>query len=229
MKKTGILLLCVLFVAALLAAAAFFPKLTADYRQPVAADGPTEAPQANEAVEIAEITEKTEMAEEAVKTEEAEEVEKAETPQPTAAPAENRPMPFDMIVYDAASNAKKLSSFTGKPAVVNLWATWCGYCVQEMPHFNALYEEYGDRVHFLMVDLTDGKNETKARAQSFVAAKGFTFPVYYDLSGEAAKAYGSQGIPVTLLIRADGSLLQKHLGLMDEATLRSYLQTLLSE
>ena len=56
-------------------------------------------------------------------------------------------------VYDAAGEPVTLESLRGKPVILNFWATWCGYCVMEMPDFQAAYEEFGDQIHFMMVNV----------------------------------------------------------------------------
>ena len=76
----------------------------------------------------------------------------------------------DFTVYDLEGNPHKLSDFRGKPVILNFWATWCGYCKMEMPDFNEKYQEYGEDVHFLMVNVTDGNQETMETASAFVAA-----------------------------------------------------------
>lgn len=132
----------------------------------------------------------------------------------------------DFTVYDAEGNAVKLSDFTGKPSVVNFWATWCGHCVNEMPGFNAVYEDYKDSVNFLMLDQPDGTYETQEIALAYVEEQGYTFPVYFDTDYDAAETYSVSGIPTTLLVDKDGMLYRKVSGEMKEATLRQYLDAL---
>lgn len=132
----------------------------------------------------------------------------------------------DFTVYDANGNAVQLRDMAGKPTVINFWATWCGYCVQEMPHFDKLYAEYGETVNFMMVDLTDGERETEKVAQAYIRQQGYTFPLYFDKEMSAADAYRISSIPVTLFIDKEGKLAKKHLGAMDEETLRAYLEQL---
>ena len=95
-------------------------------------------------------------------------------------------LPPDFTVMDASGKEVKLSDFRGKPTVVNFWASWCGPCKSEMPDFDAVYQEMGDEIHFLMVNMTDGGQETLAGAQKFIADSGYTFPVYYDTQYSAA-------------------------------------------
>ena len=110
----------------------------------------------------------------------------------------------DFTVYDVQGNAVKLSDYFGKPIVLNFWASWCGPCKMEMPDFNEKYLELGQNVQFLMINLTDGTSETVETASSFIAAQGYSFPVLYDTTGEAANTYGIYSIPTTIFIDAQG-------------------------
>ena len=57
----------------------------------------------------------------------------------------------DFVVTDTDGNAVTLSQFFGKPIVLNFWATWCMPCVYELPDFEEVFREYGDRVVFMMI------------------------------------------------------------------------------
>lgn len=132
-------------------------------------------------------------------------------------------------VYDADGNAVTLESLRGKPVVLNFWATWCGYCVMEMPDFQEAYEGFGDRIHFMMVNVTDGYQETEAAARAFIAGQDFTFPVYYDLDLSAAMAYGISSMPQTFFIDAEGMAVAYAQGALDAASLRQGIDMLLDE
>ena len=134
----------------------------------------------------------------------------------------------DFTVYDADGNAVHLSDFAGQPVVVNFWASWCPPCRSELPDFDALCAEYGDRVAFLMVNLTDGDRETMDIVQSFLAEEGYTFPVYYDTDFSAAEAYQIYSIPVTIFIRPDGTLADQQIGAMSGDLLKAHLDALLN-
>ena len=82
----------------------------------------------------------------------------------------------------ASEEKVRMLDFKGKPIVVNLWATWCGPCKVELPSFEELYQEYGDRVQFMMVNLTDGKQEKKEDVQGFISKRNYTFPVFFNIS-----------------------------------------------
>ena len=110
----------------------------------------------------------------------------------------------DFTVYDLEGNPHKLSDFRGMPVVLNFWASWCGPCKMEMPDFNETAKELEGKVQFLMVNLTDGSQETVETASAFIAAQGYTFPVFYDTDQEAAYVYGVRSIPTTYFIDAQG-------------------------
>ena len=156
--------------------------------------------------------------------------EKAGTP-----PLENQPQDGgnstvaapDFTVYDAEGNAVTLSSFEGKPVVLNFWASWCRYCVEEMPDFERVYQEYRDDVNFLFVNVTDGSQETEEKAKAFVEAQGYDLPVYFDLDASAAYAYAVTGLPTTVLIDAEGNVLGAAASRMTEENLRFYVEKML--
>lgn len=126
----------------------------------------------------------------------------------------------DFTVYDMEGNEVRLSDFFGKPIVVNFWATWCGYCVQEFPHFQTAYAEHGEDVVFMMVNLTDGSYETRETVETFLTKNSdYTFPVYLDTDGAAANIYRVSAIPMTLFISAEGELVKKVSGAMSESAL----------
>ena len=109
----------------------------------------------------------------------------------------------DFTVYDADGNEVHLSDFRGKPVVLNFWASWCGPCKSEMPDFESVYQTFGQDIHFVMVNLTTGR-ETVEIAQAFLDQSGYTFPVYFDTQASAAMTYGVSAVPMTFFIDAEG-------------------------
>ena len=154
--------------------------------------------------------------------------EATENPGETAAETEEKGSEApDFTVYDLEGNAYKLSDFRGKPVLLNFWASWCGPCQMEMPDFQKFYETHGDKVNFVIVNLTDGQQETVESASAFIAEKGYTFPVYYDTDIDAAMKYGVSAVPVSYFIDAEGYFVAWAQGAMDAQMLQQAMDMLL--
>ena len=117
-----------------------------------------------------------------------------------------------------------LADLRGRPVVVNFFASWCVPCRKEMPAFQAVAERVGDRVAFLGVDHQDDRKG----GLDLVADTGISYPSGYDPDGKVAEAYGLFGMPTTLFIGPDGTLLETHTGEISredlERALRSHFQ-----
>ena len=121
-----------------------------------------------------------------------------------------------------------LSELRGKPVVLNFWATWCANCLVEMPDFQAVYEEYGDRVHMLGVSVW----EPSADVDRFLAGSGsaYTYPIAYDFNDAMANTYELAGIPMTWILNGEGVIVEFIYGKTDAETLRQVLdQAILAE
>lgn len=103
-----------------------------------------------------------------------------------------------------------LMAYRGKPVVLNYWATWCGYCVREMPELAAFAAAHPD-VHVIGVNV----NDDQAAAREFVAQQGLAFPQVYDPDGRLFGEVGSQGLPTTLFLDAGGAVREKIVGATD--------------
>jgi len=152
----------------------------------------------------------------------------------TAAPGETTPetqeasnLAPDFTVYDLEGNAHKLSDFRGKPVLLNFWASWCGPCQMEMPDFQKFYESHGDKVNFVIVNLTDGQQETVETASAFIEEKGYSFPVYYDTDIDAAMKYGVSAVPVSYFIDVEGNFVAWAQGALSADMLQQGMDMLL--
>lgn len=112
-----------------------------------------------------------------------------------------------------------LSALRGRPVLVNLWATWCDPCREEMPLLQANYERYRTQVQFLGVDTQDATEP----AAEFLADVGVTYPQVVDLDGDLLNHLRIPGLPVTVVLDADGRIAGKHIGELDQASLDDLL------
>lgn len=121
-----------------------------------------------------------------------------------SANTEPQPAP-DFTVLDRDGNQVRLSDLRGKQVVLSFWASWCSICKTGMSDFEEAYADTGEKVHFMMINLTTG-SETEEVATSYIDEKGYTFPIYLDTEIEAASAFGVTGVPVTYFVDKEGNL-----------------------
>lgn len=153
----------------------------------------------------------------------AENIEPAQTQ-----PAEEEPMLApDFTVLDDQGQEVCLSDFTGKPIILNFWASWCRPCKSEMPEFDAAYQEYGDKIQFMMVNLTDGNRESVETASAYITGEGYTFPVFFDTESEAAATYRATSIPLTYFVNAEGHLIAYGSGALSSEALQAGIDMIL--
>ena len=127
----------------------------------------------------------------------------------------------DFTVYTENGEEVLLSSFKGKPIVVNFWTTWCGYCKLEMPYFNTIYQKEKENVEFLMINET--VQDEKQEAINYIKQEKYEFPVYYDTKANAANAYKVTGYPVTIFINKDFEIHKIYQGAISKDRLQSYI------
>ena len=220
-KKTVLIVIIVVFALLLGGAALLYWQLgdTVEPQQLAVQDpAPQETP-SEEAVPDEEAPEEDVPAEENTASDENAATEEETEPKRSPAP--------DFTVYDKDNNAVTLSQFIGKPVILNFWASWCGPCQSEMPDFQEKYLEYGDDIHFVMVNLTDGFSETMDSASEYITGEGYTFPVYYDLTTNAAMVYGVYSVPTTYFIDAEGYAVAQAGGAIDAETMQKGIDMIL--
>ena len=104
------------------------------------------------------------------------------------------------------------SDWEGTPTVVNFWATWCAFCIEEMPALQAASERLGDRVRFVGIDRQDPRED----ALAFLDETGVTYDQVASPSGDYYTEVGARGMPTTLFVDADGVVQFRHTGPLTE-------------
>ncbi len=115
----------------------------------------------------------------------------------------NRAPDFTVQNLDGEDVDIKLSDFRGKIVMINFWATWCIPCTQEMPHIQAVFEDW-TREDLTIIAIASNTSENIDTVNEFIEDEGYTFPVFYDSEGQAKSLYSIQGWPTTFFIDAEG-------------------------
>ena len=89
-----------------------------------------------------------------------------------------------------------------RPAIVNLWASWCGPCRTELPAFQRFADTVGDRVLVLGVDTGD----TRDAGSGFMQDAKVAFPTLFDARSTLLSGVGRSALPVTLFVDAEGGI-----------------------
>jgi thiol-disulfide isomerase/thioredoxin len=108
-----------------------------------------------------------------------------------------------------------LNDLGDRPVLVNLWASWCGPCREEMPLIEDAYARSGDRIGFLGVNTED----PRSAAVSLLADLDVTFAHLVDPEGRLLTELGLPGLPVTLAVAADGRVIDRQVGQLSAARL----------
>ena len=128
---------------------------------------------------------------------------------------------------DLKGNEISLASLHGKVVFLNIWATWCAPCREEMPSIESLYNDFKADKDFVVLAVsqdTDG-----ATVGPFVEQNHFQFTVLLDPRNEVGERYDVNGIPETFIIGRDGRIVAHHVGPYDwsNADIREALQELI--
>lgn len=111
--------------------------------------------------------------------------------------------------FDYASNSDR-------PLVINFFASWCPFCIAEMPDLERVHRLLGDRVAFLGVSQTDPRDASIELAHE----TGITYDTAIDERGEFFSAVGGVGMPTTVFVRPGGEIAEIWVGPLDAVVLR---------
>jgi peroxiredoxin len=140
-------------------------------------------------------------------------------------PEAGRPAP-DFALPDLDGNTVRLSDFSGRPVVLNFWATWCAPCRLEMPELAQAAADYADRG---LVVLAVNQDETAEQASSFLSEVGLSLTALLDTGSEVGAAYGAFFLPTTVIVGPDGIVGAVHRGILSREQLDDYLAALPAE
>ncbi|MYG81311.1 MAG: TlpA family protein disulfide reductase [Gemmatimonadetes bacterium] len=125
----------------------------------------------------------------------------------------------DFEVVDTLGGPVTLADFRGKVVLLNIWATWCGPCREEMPSMQALYEAFPrDRFEIAAVSIDAPAGDTDAEGNpggdpvAFARELGLTFPILLDPSGGIQRVYQTTGVPESFVIGPKGTIYKKVAG-----------------
>ena len=147
----------------------------------------------------------------------------------TEAPAEEAPKMPDIPLFTLDGEETSFDAVRqGKPAIINYFASWCPPCKQELPHFQAAYDTYGDEISFIFLNAMDGQRETLETITKFMEEFPFTGPVYTD-EGIFSYIFQTNSLPTTVFFNADGSIANGYLGYVSETALQENIDQLLTQ
>jgi cytochrome c biogenesis protein CcmG/thiol:disulfide interchange protein DsbE len=112
---------------------------------------------------------------------------------------------FALGLFDGSTFTLAEALSTGKPVVVNFWASWCGPCADEAPLLQDAARRNANRFTFVGVDVQD----QDADALAFIRKYGITYPNGAQNAGPISVQYGMRGVPETYFIAPDGRLIRK--------------------
>lgn len=116
----------------------------------------------------------------------------------------------NFMLTNSAGEVVSLDQFLGEKAViVNFWASWCNFCLEEMPDLEAVAQEFSDDLVILGIN----NQETVAQGEPFALARGVTYPLLYlPRDDQIVKAYQVLAMPTTYYIDVHGIIVDRKLG-----------------
>lgn len=128
---------------------------------------------------------------------------------------------YNFTLSDLEGNQVALDQFTGRPVIVNYWATWCGPCRIEMPHLQHTFEtRQEDNLAILALD----QDETAQEVSGFFDEFGLAFTPLLDEGKATSENYGvGRILPTTFFINAEGVVTAIHRGPMTQSQIDGYL------
>lgn len=127
--------------------------------------------------------------------------------------------PFSLARFDGEGQLA-LEDFEGTPVVLNFWASWCPFCIEEMPGFERVHRRFEGSVAFLGVSM---RESSRSLAEELVERTGVTYELVDDPDGSLFAAVEALAMPTTLFITADGRIAEKFGGPLREEQLEDLI------
>jgi peroxiredoxin len=122
----------------------------------------------------------------------------------------------NFTLKDVDGQSMSLESLRGKVVLLNFWATWCPYCVDEMPAMEQLQREFkNQKVVILAINLEDPDT-----ARTFMRQNAYTFTALVDSNNEVAELYQVKALPSVFIIDGDGALVTSFVGAVGKSRMR---------
>ena len=138
----------------------------------------------------------------------------AATPKTTEAPAIGTPAPV-LLGKDGSGDDVDLTAYRGKVVIVTFWASWCSYCLKELPALNDLQVELGDQ--WLKIIAVNVQDEPKYYRLMLRQMRDYKILLARDKSGDIAASYGVRGYPNLWMIDPQGNVASHHVGYGEES------------
>ncbi|RJP49468.1 MAG: hypothetical protein C4583_12410 [Anaerolineaceae bacterium] len=139
--------------------------------------------------------------------------------------AANYPAP-ELTLNDLDGNPHSLADYRGQVILVNLWATWCPPCVEELPTLNDFYRDFA-RDGFLLVGINDG--EELSVVKDYVTRTGLDFLIWTDPTYLSESAFGTMNLPSSYVIDRQGQVRLQWIGAISRAMLEEYIVPIIEE
>lgn len=117
--------------------------------------------------------------------------------------------PFAAVTLEGDSVS--LADLRGAPVLLNVWATWCAPCREEIPELQALHETFGPR-GLRVIGVTVDSRSAAEDVRTFMDQFGMTYEIWWDPDQTSVSAFEAVGVPLTVLIGPDGLIRWRHMG-----------------
>lgn len=155
----------------------------------------------------------------------------------TSSTSENKAVQaYDFTAMDKDGKTVKLSDFKGKKVYINMWASWCGPCMREIPELEKTYQKLKDNKDIVFLSMTspndsEFKNQSpqdKGKEVILNKAKelGVTYPVLFDVNDRFIINYAIRSFPTHIFINSDGTIGNRIAGAVTEESLTKEIEKL---